>query len=230
MAQMIKTKNPGALIDKMYYVVTTLKDPSAYEMVSAPIQPSQDVVSFDVSIKERKSYLLHDARNLNYSEFTRGGIRYDFSTGLVFSFGVADYSYRTEKTVGDSIMIKRNTSSNRYFPSVAAMFHASIRTWRLLNVGFTLGASLNTMDLDINSVFPGISLMVGRKEKIIFTAGPALKKVKYLSEKYELDKSYHSDEFKSEVTTQSAFRIGAFVAVSYNLTKQQKSSFKIVKD
>jgi hypothetical protein len=230
MAQIIKAKNPAPLIDKMYYIVTTLKDPSAYEMYSAPIQPSQDVVSFDVNIKERKSYLLHDAGNFNYSEFTRGGIRYDFSTGLVYSFGVADYTYRTEKAVGDSVKIIKNKSSNQYFPSIAAMFHASIRTWRLLNIGFTLGASLNTTDLDINSVFPGISLMIGRKEKIIFTAGPALKKVKYLSEKYDFNKSYLPEDLKSEVPTQSAFRIGAFVAVSYNLTKKQKSSFKIVKD
>lgn len=86
------------------------------------------------------------------------------------------------------------------------------------------------MDLDINSVFPGISLMIGRKEKIIFTAGPALKKVKFLSEKYETEKPYPAEDFKSEIATQSAFRIGAFVAVSYNLTKKQKSSFKIIKD
>ena len=227
MAQVVRDRKPGEVIDKIVHIYSTMLKDDAYEIASAPIQPSQDLVVFDISIKHKYTKEYRDDRAFSYREYVRGGLRYDFSTGLVIGFGINDRTYHTIDTDADSVRIVSNSRSNRYMPSIAAMLHASFRSWRQVNVGFTLGASISTSELDINSLYPGISLMIGKGEKIIITGGPALKKINYLDSKYLEGNVYASSEFPQGVPVVSTFRFGWFAGISYNLTQKQRSNFKL---
>jgi hypothetical protein len=231
MKETIKERKPNDVINNMVHAFKTMSKQNAYELVSAPIQPSQDLVVFDVAIAHKTVKEYRDDRSFSYREYVRGGLRYDFSTGLVIGFGVNGKSYQAVGSSSpDSIRISANQKTNKYLPTIAAMLHASIRSWRQLSVGFTLGASISTSELDIESLFPGISLMLGKSEKIIFTVGPALKKIDYLDSRYLLNSNYAKTGFPADVPVKATFRVGWFVGVSYNLTKSQKSNFKLAKD
>lgn len=224
----INSKNPHQVITNMIGIMNHLKNPSTYKIVSAPIQPTQDLVIFNINIKSKKDNEYKDERKFTYKEYTKGGVRYDFSTGLVLGFGVNDYTFSTE-TSNNLEYISERTNTNQFSPSIAAMLHVSFRTQRLVSVGFSLGASLNTTELDINSLYPGISLLVGKTEKFIFTVGPALKKIQYLKSDFEIGKTYPIGTLPKTYETEPTFRQGWFVGITYNLTNKQKSNYSIVK-
>jgi hypothetical protein len=225
-------KNPNQVIVNMITMVQYLGNPETYRIVSAPIQPTKDLVIFDVDIKTKKGLDYNNERKFTYKEYTKGGVRYDFSTGLVFGFGINDYSFTTENvTVGTDnmsrIIEKKNT--NEYLPSIGAMLHVSLRSHRLVSFGLTVGASISTTELDLNSLYPGLSILIGKTEKIIITAGPALKKINYLKSDYEIGKLYPAGTLPATLETEPTYRQGWFVGLTYNLTNNQKSNYTIVK-
>ncbi|HEX8268483.1 MAG TPA: hypothetical protein VF581_01210 [Flavobacterium sp.] len=214
----------------------------AYEMVSSPIQPLEDYVTFDIKIKNRddKKYSEYsDDREFSYVEYTKGGVRFDFSTGPVFDFQLDkkdddddDYydSYELKDVViaGVPRTMIVGTSKNAFTPSLAGLFHTSFRRSGNCAFGFTLGASINVETFELNSLFPGVSLLIGKKQKIIFTAGPALKQVNILKANYSLNEDYNPADFNTGTElTSKEFRIGAFFGISYNLTQKQRGKFKI---
>ncbi|WP_442587697.1 hypothetical protein ACSBL2_16765 [Pedobacter sp. AW31-3R] len=232
MTNVFKNKNANRLISKSKELLTLLQNKETFIKASAPIQPSKDMVIFDIKITSKFDSLpFHDAKKFTYRDFVRGGLRYDFSTGLVFSLGVGDRSYSKSAVSDSTFKIIRNQRRNVYLPSIAGMFHASLRTWRTTTIGFTLGASINTNELSLNSLFPGLSLMVGKSEKWILTLGPALQSVDYLSSPYSEGQNYPNSTFSSDVVpVEKTFRVGGFIGISYNLTKKQKANFTIKKD
>src|SRR5665213_130367 len=230
----LKKRNPGNDLKIAQNYVNWLFNPEAYRVSSTPIQPAQDIVLFDIRIKAKDSAtVLGDSRRFSYREYVRGGVRYDVSTGIVFSFGVGDHTYSKQAIYSkgvatDSSLIVSNKRNNLYTPSIAAMLHASIRTWKTANLAATLGASINTSTLDINSIFPGLSLMVGKGTQFVFTAGPAFQKVNFLQEQYHEKQSYLTSSLPDVIPTSETFRIGFFFGISINLTKAQKAGFKLV--
>lgn len=93
--------------------------------------------------------------------------------------------------------------------------------------GFSLGASIDLTSLNLNSFFPGISLLIGKKEKTIFTVGPAFKKVNQIKSIYDTNTIYDTSIQVADITSEQ-FKIGWFVGISYNLTSKQKSKIKVV--
>lgn len=228
----ILDQNPNQVITNMITLIQYLKNPETYSITSAPIQPTQDVVIFDVDIKTKKGLDYNNERKFSHKEYTKGGVRYDFSTGLVLGFGVNDYSFSKETIYNTDLqpieeMIVERENTNEYLPAVGAMLHVSLRNHRLVSFGLTLGASISTTELDLNSLFPGISILIGKTEKIIITAGPALKKIQYIKSDFDVDKAYPVGTLPSSFETQSTFRQGWFVGLTYNLTNKQKSNYTI---
>lgn len=227
----IDTKDLSNKLHRAIAIDKVLQNPKAYEMTSAPIQPQEDYVTFEVEIKNRddKSHFdYNDERKFVYMEYTQGGVRFDFSTGVVFDFGnqVSNYELTNSEVVGKKQII--STSENDFTPTLSGMFHTSFRRNGIWAFGLTLGASLNVETFQLNSLFPGISLLIGKKQKFIITTGPAFKLVNTLNSNYELNKDYDQANFTSNSTlTSNQFKIGFFVGLTYNLTNGQKGTFKI---
>jgi hypothetical protein len=222
---------------KVEAIHTILKEPKAFIIASAPIEPFEDYVTFDVEIKHRDAKRLaeyDDNRKFTYMEYTQGGVRFDFSTGVVFNFGGNNNEYEIKdiravagSTGGNEKQIVL-TSKNNFTPMLAGMFHTSFRRSGIWAFGLTLGASLNVETFQLNSLFPGLSVLIGKKQKFIFTAGPSFRQVDVLKDNYKVGINYESGAFtdSSQLTAQQ-FKIGGFFGITYNLTQKQKGNFKI---
>jgi hypothetical protein len=231
LTQAINTKDLSSKLRRAKAINSVLKNNKAYEMSSSPIQPLEDYVTFEIEIKNRddqSQYEYNDERKFTYMEYTQGGVRFDFSTGVVFDFGNQPTTYQlTDADVNNNKQII-GTSKNDFTPTLAGMFHTSFRRNGMWAFGLTLGASLNIETFQLNSLFPGISLLIGKKQKFVFTTGPAFKQVETLKSNYETDTPYNEANLPSSSDlTSKQFKIGYFVGITYNLTKEQKGTFKI---
>lgn len=227
---------------KVEAIHNVLINDKAYEIVSAPIQPFEDFVTFDVTIKHRDPLRISefdDNRQFTYMEYTRGGVRFDFSTGVVFNFGGNNNKYEIRDVVITGVDENQNqivsnkkqivlSDRNDFTPMLSGMFHTSFRRNGIWSLGLTLGASLNVETFQLNSLFPGVSLLIGKKQKFIITAGPAFRQVDVLKDNYNVGVDYEvGDITDSSQLTSKQFKIGGFIGISYNLTQKQRGKFKI---
>jgi hypothetical protein len=220
----VENMNLSAKLNAVEVYNRELQDPLIYTYVSDPIQGMGDFLEFEVTIQPKTVYKevlsKTQSRNFKYSEYLRGGIRYDFSVGTVFDFINKDEEFENRDGVIKKI------SQNKYKPTLATMFHVSLRSSSNWSGGVSLGASLNVMDFDINSLFIGPSLLVGKKDKVIFTSGISFRNTKQLERGYKdglsIDPRINIDDLMT-----SNFRLGVFFGISYNLTNKQKSEIKI---
>lgn len=226
----IDTKELSTQLCRAVAIDNVLTNEKAYEMSSAPIQPQEDYVTFEIDIKNRddkSQYEYNDERKFVYMEYTQGGVRFDFSTGVVFDFWNQTSNYEL-KDVGNSNKQIIATTNNNFTPTLAGMFHTSFRRNGIWAFGLTLGASLNVETFQLNSLFPGLSLLIGKKQKFVITVGPAFKLVDTLKANYETNTDYNQNNFTANSSlTSSQFKIGGFFGLTYNLTNGQKGTFKI---
>ena len=213
-----KKLNQVEILDRIF------RDEQTFEYVSAPIQGEEDYVEFDVVIKSKRNlndtYSVNNDKSFKYFEYLTGGIRFDFSIGTVFDFGTVDKKY----TLDSSNKIQR-LNNNKYNPTIAGIFHASFRNTSDFALGFSLGTSFNT-DFSFNSIFPGISLLMGKRNKFILTAGPSFRLVDELKSNYKEEMQLNNTIADEDLLTKN-FKIGAFVGISYNLTPKQKDTLKL---
>ncbi|WP_052123345.1 coiled-coil domain-containing protein [Flavobacterium beibuense] len=240
--KIIASKKIFDMLIQVISINNILSNKNSYEFASSPIQPLEDYVSFSVKLKRKHPDLQSEAKDREFSpylEYTKGGVRFDFSTGAVFDFQLAknennyyygEYIIEDYKDSLGQITSKqiKGIGRDRFKPSLAGMFHTSFRENGNFSFGLTLGASLNVETFELNSLFPGVSLLIGKKQKFIFTVGPAFKKVELLKENYQLNQDYDPTQLNDSVElTTSKYRIGLFFGITYNLTNEQKSKFKI---
>ena len=213
-----KKLNEVEILDRL------LREPQTYEYVSAPIQGEEDYLEFNVVIKSKRNlsntYHINNDKSFRYFEYITGGIRFDFSVGTVFDFGTIDKKY----TLDSSNQIQR-LDNNKYNPTIAGIFHASFRNSTDFAWGVSLGASFTT-GLSFNSIFPGVSLLMGKRNKIILTAGPSFRMVDELKANYQEGMQLNNSLADEDLLTRN-FKIGGFVGLSYNLTPKQKDTLKI---
>ncbi|QQV02972.1 MULTISPECIES: hypothetical protein [Chryseobacterium] len=224
-----KTVNDLNMRKKLNYVEglnRILSNPETYTYTSPPIQGYEDYLKFDVNITGRKvedgKYIIDRSKRFEYKEYLKGGIRFDFSIGTVFDIGNKQQEFDIiQNNQGYEIIQKTN---NQYIPTIAGMLHSSWRSANNFALGFTLGVSMDMTKLQLNSLFPGISLLLGKTDKIIFTAGPALRKVTQLTNGFKLNTLLGSSP--ADYTSES-YKLGWFVGVSWNLTNKQKSLMRL---
>jgi len=233
----VEKLNLATKLLKVKTIDEILFNEKAYEILSAPIQPFEDYVTFEVKIKHRDQKRISeydDNREFTYMEYTRGGVRFDFSTGVVFNFGGNNNDYEIKDVIvveGGANVNKKEivlTSKNDFTPMLAGMFHTSFRRSGMWAIGLTLGASLNVETFQLNSLFPGVSILIGKKQKFILTAGPSFRQVDVLKDNYETDTLYPVGDFSdTSQLTSKQFKIGGFFGITYNLTQKQRGKFKI---
>lgn len=225
-----KTVSDLKIKEKLNYVEyldRLLLEEKTYTKTSNTIQGYEDYLKFDIDItsrfkQEEEKYVIDRSKAFEYREYLRGGIRFDFSIGTVFDIGSKQQEFEViQDAAGYKIIQKTN---NQYIPTIAGMLHSSWRSANNFAFGLTLGVSMDMTKLQLNSLFPGISLLVGRNDKIIFTAGPALRKVTELTNGFKLNAPLISSPVDY---TSESYKLGWFVGVSWNLTNKQKSLMRL---
>ncbi|WP_310559703.1 hypothetical protein [Flavobacterium sp.] len=240
--KLVNTTELRAKLHNVELFDNVLSGDHAFTVYSNPIQSFQDYLEFKVKITQNKtlgtSTLKENDKEFTYTEYVRQGVRWDFSVGTVFDFGIKNQEYEIKSipaadaipAIGDTPAIPAKVATNRiienssseYTPTIAGLLHTSFRSNSMFAFGFSLGASIDVTKLNFNSFFPGISLLIGKKEKLIFTVGPALKRVTQLKAIYDT-KTEYTEQLQTENVTSPQFKTGWFAAISWNLTSKQKS-------
>lgn len=165
------------------------------------------------------------------------GIKVDVSTGFFYSFiDQPSYSIRKDSTVvpsstgADSIksrsgsIIKESGVNGRM--GFASMIHIYSRWGKDVNVSLSLGIGLTLIDDPQLRYMGGISLLLGRTNRIAITAGYMGGKVKELSDRYlNEDKSYRVvSSSENQLSTKTIMKGNFFFGVGYNfpLLKRKK--------
>lgn len=215
-----KKLNQVEIIDRL------LRDEKTYSCESTPIQGTADYLQFDITIKPKGDYketLSNEkSKTFKHFEYLKGGVRYDFSVGVLFDFLTKDHTYEIlNKDIVES-------SKNQFSPNLSGIIHASFRENGYFAFGVSFGLSLDVQKFDINLLFPGVSLLVGKRDKVIFTLGPSFRKITELKSQYrdENNRKNVTIEDISSATIQN-FKVGMFFGITYNLTNKQRAALKI---
>lgn len=212
-----------------------LSTENAFTTFSNIIQPIEDYLEINVKINQINdlgtSIIKQDSKDFTYREYVRRGLRWDFSAGSVFDFGINNQNYEVKENPtavvgGKSTYNIVENNRSVYTPTIAGLMHTSFRSSSMFALGFSLGLSIDLTSFNLNSFFPGISLLIGKKEKTIFTFGPALKKVRQIKAIYDTTTNYNTPLSVADITSDQ-YRLGWFVGISYNLTNSQKSKVKL---
>jgi hypothetical protein len=151
-----------------------------------------------------------------------GGWKVDFSSGFFFNIGLADNSYFYDTTGINSpkdtaiTFIRRNKDRNNFVPAIGFLVHAYKRKCEEVNWGYCFG--LSTEEGKQLRYFLGISRFLGKQDRFILNLGLSGGSIKILSGRYEQDQTYAIKSLPTDVPTEDAFRVGAFLGLSYNIS------------
>ncbi len=147
---------------------------------------------------------------------TNGGIKIDFSGGIFFNLFLNDrtYHYDSSKSAKGMTRIVQDNPTAHFLPSVGALMHVYCRKCCDVNWAGSFGISSNGTDL---SYYLGGSLLYGKNRRFVISAGIAGKQISILNGAYQTGVDIPNANKLAQIPTTTAFRIGAFLSVSYNL-------------
>lgn len=187
----------------------------------------QDEVNIDLAITAIKPLTcdMPAKRKIQTDYQTYGGLKVDFSTGVFVMFGNDDFVGRDlyYKPV-DSVttMIKSKDGGNRLLLGIGGLMHIYWRSQSTVNWAISPGLSTTTAFEGLNFHLGG-SLIVGGKNRIVFTVGAVFREAKVLDKEFELDKNYAKAKLPEAVPTIKVFpKFGGFFSLTYNWSKLKK--------
>ena len=99
-----------------------------------------------------------------------GGVKIDLSTGLFANFGIFDKSYRYEEVSGGKFRVVENDSKNIFVPTLGVLLHLYNRNGlQSQRPNFCLG--IGTSDAQRFRYYTGLSWIVGRQQRFVFSGG-----------------------------------------------------------
>jgi len=212
----------GKKIEENYNKVMTSRIEKTFII---PTQYRTDEVLLNVKVnKKQEVTCLKEISNFSIPVVTKGGVKIDFSTGVVFNIGRNkffnqsyryDSVFRGNKTLADSVKIVRNRNNNVVVPSLGAFFHVYSRFVSSFNIGGLVGASLGTDQRTYMHV--GGCLLIGKSDRLIIGGGISMATSKTLDGRYSENQEIPRGQAPTAIPTEDANRIGGFVSITWNL-------------
>ncbi|MCF0068876.1 hypothetical protein LZD49_00245 [Dyadobacter sp. CY261] len=158
--------------------------------------------------------------NVPFSLPLKRGLKVDFSTGLFVNF-LPQSEYFFEQISQNTVKVGKRRDPNRYVPTIGYLFHFYSRGSKL---GGSLGASTG-LDGKSLKYYIGISTMQGRSQRVIITAGLAGTQLQVPVQSQSLGKEFNAADYPvtRAVSLTPAWRAGAFVSFTFNLTSGNKN-------
>ncbi|NQX93079.1 MAG: hypothetical protein HRT74_13320 [Flavobacteriales bacterium] len=202
-------------------LIDELLDPKSYVVHANPLQADADEVNFDIKIAPKSginSGILTSPTDFTYSVPVRGGIKIDFSAGLVTEMPLFNASYSAQMSEDStSFTLSKDTRSEWFDFNLGAFVHVYRRNTGNTRWAGTFGIGLNNTSLDDLDFYLGGSYIWGRQDRFIATGGISLTKTQVLNS--DLDTGTAIDISKlSESYTTEQIRPGFFLGFSYNLS------------
>lgn len=208
------------LSNQVKRIINLLEKEETYEYISSPVQPKNDLATFEVEITAKnKDVEVNNSRTFKHSEFVRRGTRIDFSMGLAGSYFSNAKVYEIYTINGQNkIGLK---SENLTVPSIIAMISMTSRSSKYLAIGGSagLGIDINNGKIQIGNFFIGPTLVIGKYDRLMLTPGVALRNVGQLKNGITIDDTVLGQANDISAVITDNYRLGFFVALTYNLTK-----------
>ena len=212
----------GTTIEENYKKIMTSR---IEKSVLIPTLYRTDEVSINIEVKKKRDvFCSKEVSRIPISAVVKGGVKIDFSTGLILNMGknsffdqkyYYDSVYRDDKSIADSVMIKRNRNNNAVIPSIGAFFHVYSRFLSQVNIGGMVGASLGS---DQRTYFHlGGCLLIGKSDRLIIGGGMSIANGVTLDGQYEESQIVKRGLAPTSIPTETATRIGGYVSISWNL-------------
>ncbi|WP_433812224.1 hypothetical protein [Flavobacterium johnsoniae] len=213
-------------------ITESLRDPNTFEWISAPVQPSGDVVSFDVDIKAKNKTgeKILDERKFRQQEFTRGGTRIDFGLGLAASYfkNTPVYELQVKQVDNLSQITIQQKSDELIVPSLVGLATMSRRSSTYTCLGGSAGLGIDVVNgkIQLSNFFAGPSITFGRYERLTFTTGASFRNVQQLKPGYDVGSivTETSDDIENYLTDK--YKVGFFASLTFVLTKGVKENLK----
>ncbi|WP_159799132.1 hypothetical protein [Flavobacterium sp. MK4S-17] len=231
-------------LNAIYVAIKSMYDEDTYNWVSAPFVPTGDVVIFEVDLKKKEptTKKIFNERKFVHREFTYGGTRIDFGLGLAASY--FDNTPVYELSVEDSgvpaggadsgntsvIRIKRK-SNELIVPSLVGMATMSYRSSHYITFGASAGLGIDVVNgkIQLSNFFAGPSVIFGRYERLVLTAGASFRNVGRLKSGYKENSIVSGNGSDIDSFISDRYKLGVFMALTFNLTKGIKQNIKSVK-
>ncbi len=229
---LVVSTNDQMLLDvygEVFFLYSELKNDKNFEVTAPPVQADGDFINFVVNIVPERTHALGAfkmSKEFNFNAPIEGGLKVDFSVGPAFSFGrnSRDENFFLEdaETEGNSILRKRD-NNNVINPGIGAFMHFYKRNSKSTAVGGLFGVGAGFQDLaDVNlSFYTGISLIMGKRERLMLNAGLSFLNVERLKTgEFEVDEEYLIEEIDISDVTEKVFKTSVFLSLTYNLTNR----------
>lgn len=218
-----------SLYSEVNFLYSELKNENNFRVVSPPTQADGDIVNYEVTITPTETNALGPNRNPMTFDFdvpVKGGLKVDFSVGPILSFGkgAKDEKYFLEDSETEGMSILRNRDNNNAInPGIGALMHFYKRSGTNTSFGglFGVGAGFQSAD-DVNlSFYTGVSLVMGKRQKIMLNTGISFLNVERLKEdEFSANTEYTTADFDINNVTEKVFKPSFFLSLTYNLTNR----------
>lgn len=219
------------LVQQVQRVIHLLEKEETYEYISAPIQPKNDMATFDVVIKAKnKDIEVDNSKSFTHSVSVKGGTRIDFSIGLAASYFSNTNVYEIYTINGQNkIGLK---GKNLTVPSLVTMISMTNRTTKYGAIGGSAGLGIDTNNgkIQLSNFFIGPTLILGKYDRMMLTSGAAIRNVGQLKNGYEVDKTIITQSSDISTALSDNYKVGFFVGLTYNLTnnvRNKLSNYKL---
>lgn len=156
-----------------------------------------------------------------YNIWIKGGLKIDVSAGIFFTSLYDEvYDKRDDTAIpGNKIITLKN--SGDYDMAFGSTINTYIRmnSWVVPTLNFGAVITQN----EKLQVLLGGGVILGKQERIIFSAGISMGKVDRIGDGYQVGSSYNLGD-SGTIPTQSQFKFGHFFGITYNLSKVKKIS------
>ncbi len=208
---------------------------SSYTIAYRFLIPEKDIIEFNLSIKRKPdapypSLLDSKGKLPTHTAAIKNFFKIDASAGIYYG-KIRDDSYRTRldsffsktSTGADSLVkgnriIKEDMGNGEIGFSGFLHFYYKYSTW--LNLGGIIGAGVNFDDKPQARYFTGLSLMLGKYNRLSFNGGYMWGNQNVISNQYprEADGSYRLlPSSETTLTTIKKFKSAPFISISYNI-------------
>ncbi len=220
------------LFGEVDYLYSELKNKNNFIVMAPPVQAQEDFVNYQISVKPSKTNTLGAYKNpvsVDFDVPVRGGLKVDFSVGPAFSFGdkARDEQFFFEKVDPDTtenVTLSARTNNNAITPSIGAFMHFYRRSGKNTSFGglFGVGTGLQSLDDFQVNYYAGLSLVLGKKQKIMLNSGVSFLRVDRLKEdQFVVDEEYMKNEFEISDVVEKVYKPSFFLSLTYSLANRR---------
>lgn len=218
------------LSQQVLRIIYLLGKDETYEFISKPIQPKNDIASFEVDITSKiKDIEVDNSRKFTHNEFVKNGTRIDFSIGLAISYfpNAKTYEIYTVESI-NKIGLKDN---NLLVPSLVTFLTMTNRGSEYISYGGSAGLGIDIINgkIQMSNFFIGGTAAFGKYDRLMLTIGLALRNVGKLKSGYEIDKTIITQSNDINTVLSDSYKIGFFLSLTYNLTKNVRDKISKMK-